>query len=62
LTLKPDEPLANFAFNFNLRRFNKAIIAQEFVPFVQKFIRRQFPNGDVPDWVRDALQLASIDV
>jgi hypothetical protein len=29
---------------------------------VQNFVRRQYPNGDVPDWVREALQLAQIDV
>ena len=40
----------------------RAILSQEFGPFVQEFIRRQYPNRDVPDWVREALQWAKIDV
>lgn len=32
-----------------------AIITNEFEQFVGRFIRRRFPVGHIPQWVRDAL-------
>ena len=39
-----------------------AIITNEFEQFVGRFIRRHFPVGHIPQWVRDALLMAGISL
>jgi hypothetical protein len=39
-----------------------AIITNEFEQFVGRFIRRRFPVGHIPQWVRDALLMAGISL
>lgn len=40
----------------------KAIISQQFQEFVQSFVRKQFPNNKVPEWLREGLSSAEIAV
>ena len=44
------------------RSMHEAIVAQEFSAFVQGFVRRQFNDQVVPAWVREALEMAKIDI
>jgi hypothetical protein len=30
--------------------------------FVQTFLKKQFPSGDVPEWVQSAMEVAGIDI
>ena len=39
-----------------------AIMQQRFPKFVQDFVGRQYPDGNVPQWVINALREACIDV
>lgn len=53
----------NVAYTQRLtRQIRAAITEQRFPQFVQAFVARHFPDGDVPCWVVDALQEAGIDV
>tara|TARA_B100000405_G_scaffold248438_1_gene181942 strand:- start:254 stop:376 length:123 start_codon:yes stop_codon:yes gene_type:complete len=38
------------------------IVDNQFGQFVGRFIRRRFPEGHIPPWVRDALSLAGISL
>mmetsp|Transcript_13094 Transcript_13094/g.56939 ORF Transcript_13094/g.56939 Transcript_13094/m.56939 type:complete len:137 (-) Transcript_13094:799-1209(-) len=40
----------------------QAIISQQFQEFVQSFVRKQFPNNMVPEWLREGLSSAEIAV
>lgn len=40
----------------------QAIISQQFQEFVQSFVRKQFPNNMVPEWLREGLSSAEITV
>lgn len=35
---------------------------QRFPTFVREYLRTMFPRGDVPKWVREALEVAGIDL
>ena len=39
-----------------------AIIEQRFGTFARDFIYKQFPSGDIPLWVRQAMEYAEIDL
>jgi queuine tRNA-ribosyltransferase len=53
----------NIRFQMRLcQDMHRAITSQDFEAFVQAFIRRQFANRDIPAWVREALELAKIDL
>ncbi|EEH59874.1 uncharacterized protein MICPUCDRAFT_25109 [Micromonas pusilla CCMP1545] len=39
-----------------------AIAEQQFTPFVQAFVRRMFPQRPLPQWLREAFELATIEV
>tara|TARA_B100000085_G_scaffold283417_2_gene314029 strand:+ start:336 stop:467 length:132 start_codon:yes stop_codon:yes gene_type:complete len=41
---------------------HQAIIDQKFGNFVRNFINTQFPNGTAPEWVRQALRYAEIEL
>lgn len=53
----------NVAYTQRLtRQIRTAIEEQRFTLFVQAFVARQFPDGDVPGWVVDALLEAGITI
>ncbi len=53
----------NIAYTQRLTaQIRAAIVEQRFPEFVQAFIGRHFPSGDVPGWVVDALREAGIHV
>ncbi|GAQ88784.1 Queuine tRNA-ribosyltransferase [Klebsormidium nitens] len=53
----------NVAYMMRLTRdIRTAITQQRFPQYVRDFLQCQFPKGDIPDWVRDALKVAGIDV
>ena len=73
--LKTDNPLAiqlltqhNIAYMMSLvRDMREAILKDEFAAFARGFVRDQFRGEDkggkdIPDWVRDALKAAGIEV
>jgi len=43
-------------------QMHQEIVDNQFGQFVGRFIRRRFPEGHVPPWVRDALSLAGISL
>jgi queuine tRNA-ribosyltransferase len=53
----------NIAFTQQLtQQIRDAISKQHFPQFVQQFVRKQYPSGDIPLWVRSALAEADIHV
>ena len=44
------------------RNLRQSIIDGTFEEFVNAFLKRQFPDGNVPLWVREALEEADIDI
>jgi len=44
------------------KNLRQSIIDGRFEEFVNDFLRRQFPTGEVPLWVREALEVADIDI
>jgi queuine tRNA-ribosyltransferase len=53
----------NVAYMQNLtRRIRQAIEEQRFPDFVRGFLRDLHPQGDVPQWVCDALEAAGISL
>eukprot|EP00271_Cylindrocystis_brebissonii_P018210 TRINITY_DN5061_c0_g1_i1.p1 TRINITY_DN5061_c0_g1~~TRINITY_DN5061_c0_g1_i1.p1 ORF type:complete len:478 (-),score=28.56 TRINITY_DN5061_c0_g1_i1:207-1640(-) len=44
------------------KRMRKSIIDGYFPEFVVDFLQKQFPKGDVPSWVQDALEVAGVDI
>lgn len=53
----------NIRFQIRLcQDMHEAILLEEFGKYVQDFVRRQFPNRNVPQWVRDALEWAAIGI
>lgn len=43
-------------------QIREAIQEQRYPEFVRQYVARQFPRGDVPQWVRDGCQLAGISL
>lgn len=53
----------NIAYMMRLSaQIREAIKEQRYPQFVRQYVARQFPRGDVPDWVRDGCQLAGISL
>jgi len=53
----------NICYQMRLcEQMHQAIITNEFEQFVGRFIRRRFPVGHIPQWVRDALLMAGISL
>lgn len=51
----------NIRYMMNLSRtLHDAIVDGSFPEFVNRFLGRQFPDGDVPLWVREALAAAEV--
>nr|XP_024369111.1 queuine tRNA-ribosyltransferase catalytic subunit 1-like isoform X2 [Physcomitrium patens] len=44
------------------RNLHSSILEGRFPEFVQSFLQKQFPKGDVPDWVCNAMDVAGIDI
>lgn len=44
------------------RNIHNAILDGSFPVFVNNFLRRQFPKGSIPTWVREALDAAGVDL
>jgi queuine tRNA-ribosyltransferase len=53
----------NLAYMMRLsKELHNSIIEGHFPEFVQGFLRTQFPKGDVPQWVCNAMEAAGIDI
>ncbi|CAM6105480.1 unnamed protein product [Calypogeia fissa] len=53
----------NIAYMMKLSKdLHTSILENRFPEFVQNFLKLQFPVGDVPVWVRDAMEVAGIDI
>ncbi|BBN00677.1 queuine tRNA-ribosyltransferase catalytic subunit [Marchantia polymorpha subsp. ruderalis] len=53
----------NIAYMMKLSQdLHTSILEGRFPRFVQDFLQKQFPNGDVPKWVRSAMEVAEIDI
>ncbi|KAL4443007.1 hypothetical protein ABPG77_008498 [Micractinium sp. CCAP 211/92] len=53
----------NIAYMMRLSaQIRQAIKEQRYPEFVRQYVARQFPRGDVPDWVRDGCHLAGISL
>ncbi|KAL4457743.1 hypothetical protein ABPG75_012608 [Micractinium tetrahymenae] len=53
----------NIAYMMRLSaQIRQAIKEGRYPEFVRQFVARQFPKGDIPDWVRDGCQLAGISL
>ncbi|KAL3677983.1 hypothetical protein R1sor_020939 [Riccia sorocarpa] len=53
----------NIAYMMKLSKdMHTSILEGRFPEFVQEFLQKQFPNGDVPKWVRNAMEVAHIDI
>jgi len=53
----------NLSFMMRLSRdLHMSILEGRFPEFVRGFLRVQFPKGDVPQWVRNAMEVAGIDI
>lgn len=53
----------NLSFMMRLSRdLHTSILEGRFPEFVRGFLRAQFPKGDVPQWVRNAMEVAGIDI
>uniref|UniRef100_A0A0E0B448 Queuine tRNA-ribosyltransferase catalytic subunit 1 n=1 Tax=Oryza glumipatula TaxID=40148 RepID=A0A0E0B448_9ORYZ len=53
----------NLSFMMRLSRdLHMSILEGRFPEFVRGFLRMQFPKGDVPKWVRNAMVVAGIDI
>ncbi|MCO5581784.1 hypothetical protein L7F22_035673 [Adiantum nelumboides] len=53
----------NVAYMMKLSRdLHQSILQGQFPEFVQGFLRKQFPLGDVPEWVCNAMEVAGIDI
>ncbi|CAI5992924.1 unnamed protein product [Closterium sp. NIES-64] len=53
----------NIAYMMQLTRsMHNAILNNTFPSFVVDFLQKQFPRGDVPQWVQAAMQAAAIDI
>ena len=44
------------------RQIREAIQEQRYPRFVRQYVVRQFPTGDVPDWVVEGCKLAGISL
>ena len=44
------------------RQIREAIQEQRYPRFVRQYVARQFPAGDVPDWVVEGCKLAGISL
>ncbi len=45
-----------------MRRIRTAILENRFPDFVRKFVRDNHPNGDCPQWARNALKKVGVDI
>lgn len=53
----------NLAYMMRLSKdLHNSIIEGRFPEFVQRFLQAQFPKGDVPQWVCNAMEAAGIDI
>ena len=53
----------NIAYTQRLtKQIREVITEQRFPAFVRDFLQRQFPHGDTPAWVVEALAEVGIDV
>jgi len=53
----------NLSFMMRLSRdLHMSILEGRFPEFVRGFLRVQLPTGDVPQWVRNAMEVAGIDI
>ncbi|CAL5081526.1 unnamed protein product [Urochloa decumbens] len=53
----------NLSYMMRLSRdLHMSILEGRFPEFVRGFLRAQFPKGDVPQWVRNAMEVAGIDI
>ncbi|KAL2641425.1 hypothetical protein R1flu_009012 [Riccia fluitans] len=53
----------NIAYMMKLSKdMHTSILEGRFPQFVQEFLQKQFPNRDVPKWVRNAMEVAEIDI
>ncbi|XP_051188194.1 uncharacterized protein [Lolium perenne] len=53
----------NLSFMMRLSRdLHMSILEGRFPEFVRGFLRVQFPKGDVPKWVHNAMEVAGIDI
>ncbi|KAH9549741.1 hypothetical protein CY35_10G035200 [Sphagnum magellanicum] len=53
----------NIAYMMQLsQNLHKSILEGRFPEFVQTFLKKQFPSGDVPEWVQSAMEVAGIDI
>ncbi|KAG0586949.1 hypothetical protein KC19_2G130200 [Ceratodon purpureus] len=53
----------NVAYMMQLSRdLHNSILEGRFAEFVQSFLQKQFPEGDVPEWVCSAMEVAEIDI
>ncbi|XP_044964288.1 queuine tRNA-ribosyltransferase catalytic subunit 1-like isoform X2 [Hordeum vulgare subsp. vulgare] len=53
----------NLSFMMQLSRdLHMSILEGRFPEFVRGFLRVQFPKGDVPKWVHNAMEVAGIDI
>ncbi|XP_058087438.1 uncharacterized protein LOC131234504 isoform X2 [Magnolia sinica] len=53
----------NLAYMMRLSKdLHTSIIEGRFPEFVCGFLQKQFPNGDVPEWVCNAMEVAGIDI
>ncbi|KAL4196411.1 hypothetical protein AMTRI_Chr04g183020 [Amborella trichopoda] len=53
----------NLSYMMRLSRdLHTSIIQEQFPEFVCRFLSSQFPKGDVPEWVCNAMEVAGIDI
>lgn len=53
----------NIAYLLRLTKaMRQAILADDLPRFVNDYMAKMFPKGDVPKWVRDALKVAGIEL
>ncbi|CAA6664369.1 unnamed protein product [Spirodela intermedia] len=53
----------NLAYMMRLsKELHLSIVEGRFPDFVREFLKAQFPRGDVPEWVCNAMEVAGIDI
>ena len=45
-----------------MRSVREAILKDEYPSFIEKFLRKQLPNGILPAWISDALKVAGMTI
>jgi queuine tRNA-ribosyltransferase len=54
--------MANVAIIRLMREIRQSIIDGRLDEYVKEFFRKQFPKGDYPEWAKDALLVAGIEL